>query len=458
MRRLRWIAPLALWLALDGAAQAQLRCEESDTYDSCAARLAGQRSELGGNAMLAEVAGKNTGPASISTINDFLPPLRAIVESHTLGGTDGALGFEWSNPLRLPAREQNKLVFELAKSELYEPMKEGLRAAGLASEIDVLEDRINEADDISIGFSYARASARHGRDPRLHADIVDQLLRAVAVPTTNDSALTDFEAEVFETAYAEGREIDPNAPFERNGMTAEERKTYMRLVEESIVGHHRSMREFGAQLRMLGFYRFLDLANNQPQWSFTAKYRLRDDAVGPDELRLSLSYEQGWANVNAFRKYQARHCGAQSATNCLASYLERPDVIANLNQSLRVSIKAEYSRISKVDFALRNGSFRYFGEPSERLSISAGFGRYLGGEQLGATRTRLDMSLGYEDYSGDPNRQGRGLATAALTFPVANGLFLSFGTVYATRPEFRGDVDEELSARAGILYKLLPGE
>lgn len=456
MHKVIWLALFALGLAFTNVCHAQLRCEESDTYDSCAARLAGQLNDMANDAMLAGVAAKNTGLSTLSTIADFLPPLRAVVESHGLGGMDGTLGFEWSNPLRLPPQEQNKLVFELTKSELYEPMKNGLRAAGLASEIGALEDKISEADDLAIGFAWSRASARHGRDPRLHPDIVDQILRLVHVPSTDDSALHDFEARVFEAAAETDREIDLNAPFDSNGMTPEERQTYMRLVEDAILGHHRTMREFGEQLRQLGFYRFLDLVNNQPQWSFTAKYRVRDDAVGPDELKVSFSYEMGWANVNAYRRFQQRSCNGQSATDCLASYLARPDVIADLQQSLRVSIKAEYSKLGRIDFALPNDAFRYYAEPSERFSIAAGFGRYLGGELQGAARTRLDLSLGYEDFSDDPNRQARGLATAALTFPVANGLFLSFGAVYATKPEFRGDVDEELSARAGVLYKLLP--
>jgi hypothetical protein len=452
-----WVAPLAFGFAVS-VSQAQMRCEESDTYDSCSNRLAGQLVEMGNDALLAEVAAKNTGSAMAATIMDYLPPLRAIVESHGLGGRDGTLGFEWSNPLRLPPQEQNKLIFELTKSEVYEPLKNSLRAAGLDGEIGALDDKISEADDISIGFSYSRASAQHGRDPRLHADIVDQLLRQVNVRPTDDSALTDFEANVFEAASETDREIDLNAPFDSNGMTADERRTYIRLVEESILGHHRSMREFGEQLRKLGFYRFLDLVNNQPQWSLTAKYRHRDEAVGPNELKVSFSYEQGWANVNAFRQYRARSCAGQAGLTCLADYLAKPDVIANLQQSLRVSIKAEYSKLSRIDFSLPNAAFNYLAEPSERFSIAAGFGRYLGGEQQGATRTRLDVSLGYEDFSSDPNRQGRGLLSAELTFPVGNGLFLSVGGVYATRPEFRGDVDEEISARTGILYKLLQGE
>jgi hypothetical protein len=34
-------------------------------------------------------------------------------------------------------------------------------------------------------------------------------------------------------------------------------------------------------------------------------------------------------------------------------------------------------------------------------------------------------------------------------------MFISLDPEYATTPEFRGDVDEELSARAGVVHELL---
>ena len=79
----------------------------------------------------------------------------------------------------------------------------------------------------------------------------------------------------------------------------------------------------------------------------------------------------------------------------------------------------------------------------------------LGDERPGERRARLDISVGYEDFSDDPLRQDRGLATVAVTYPLMEGFYLSLGAVYATKPEFRGDVDAELSARAGFTYKIL---
>jgi hypothetical protein len=52
-------------------------------------------------------------------------------------------------------------------------------------------------------------------------------------------------------------------------------------------------------------------------------------------------------------------------------------------------------------------------------------------------------------------RQDRGVATVTLTYPVMQGFYLSLGAVYATKAEFRGDVDREIGARAGVTYKIV---
>src|SRR5262245_4139563 len=148
---MRALACLVL-MALAGAAHAQVHCAPGDTFDTCAARLAGQLEKQGNEALKGGVALKNTGDGTSSTINDFLPLLRAIVDTGGLSGEDGKLGFEWSNPLGLPKEEQNKLTLGLQKSEVYEPLKDALRAASLEDQISNLEDDIDEGDDISVGF------------------------------------------------------------------------------------------------------------------------------------------------------------------------------------------------------------------------------------------------------------------------------------------------------------------
>jgi hypothetical protein len=103
----------------------------------------------------------------------------------------------------------------------------------------------------------------------------------------------------------------------------------------------------------------------------------------------------------------------------------RDDVVAALYESFRVTFKAEYSKLQRLEFVLPDNSFKFSTEPAERFSMSAGIGRFLGGgEILEITRTRLDAKLSYEDFTDDPDCQDHDLATLTLTLPVSEGLFV----------------------------------
>ncbi len=471
---MKTLLAMAGLLLICGLVQAQERCMETDTFRDCSDRLAGQLApelaasesavdkkkeeakEVAGAAQPV-VAAKNTGDGS-ATINDFLPLLRAVLDTGGFASQDGdKIGVEWSNPLGLPAEHQNKLIAKLTKSELYQPLKDALRAASLADQVSVLEDEVDEGDDIVLGFSYSRASERYGRDPALHASLLSGLLKQVdTVEPAVREASRPFDDMRTELADAGVQPAVLRGKFKDIPMTDAQRAKYMQLAEVAIRANHVSMRALAQRLQKVGFYGLLDLINNQPQWSFTAEYHSRDEKVGPDEFKAQLSYEMGWVNVNTYRDYVRKNCSASEAMLCVADYLSQDDVIANLKESKRVTFKADYSKLQRLDFALPGTTpFAFSEKPVERFGVSAAFGRYLGKEVASRTRARVDVSIGYEDFSDDPARQDRGLATATFTYPVAEGFYLSVGAIYATKPEFRGDVDEELSARAGFTYKVI---
>jgi hypothetical protein len=456
MRVKNFLAAAGL-LLVGWAVQAQEHCRDTDTFQQCSERLANQLAPEGAVVNTAEsiVAAKNTGDDSTSTINDFLPLLRAVLETGGFSSEEGdKLGFEWSNPLGLPAEHQNKLSAKLTNSELYQPLEDALRAASLADQVSVLEDKIDEGDDISFGFSYSRASERYGRDPSLHAGLLSGLLKAV---DSVDPAVREAEKPFndLRLRLQDEHSLQPaefRRPFRDIPISDEERAEYMRLAEAAIRAQHPSMRALGERLDKVGFYGLLDLINNQPQWSVTAEYHARDETVGPDEFRAQLSYEMGWVNVNSYRDYERRNCSEA----CVAEYLSQEDVIANLKASNRITFKAEYSKLQRLNFTLPGTTpFAFSEKPVERFGVTAALGRYLGKEVSSRTRARVDASIGYEDFSDDPSRQDRGLATVTFSYPVSEGFYLSVGAIYATKPEFRGDVDEELSARAGFTYKVI---
>lgn len=64
----------------------------------------------------------------------------------------------------------------------------------------------------------------------------------------------------------------------------------------------------------------------------------------------------------------------------------------------------------------------------------------------------------HEDVRDDPLRQNRGIATLTFAHTLTTGLIASATIVYASKPEFRGEVEKEWSSWLGLNYKFgLPG-
>lgn len=460
----RRLAAIGVLLLSPMALQAQNLCSAQDTLASCQQKVASSMGELTDELTdVAEqkdsiVAAKNTGEGTIDTlgsassINDFLPLLRAIVDTGALGDDGGqGLGFEWSNPLGLPPQHQNKVSIAAADATVYEPLKDALRAAGMGDSIDALQDDIDSGDDIVIAFSYSPASSTKGRDPSLQHDLFSAMLNAAA--STSDESTAAREA-ADRRRIALNRELELRDVFEgtmASRVPAARQQEYVKAIEDSYVAEYGDMAALRGRLEKNGFYGLLDLVNNQPQLTFAANYRARSDAVGPDEFRAVVAYEMGWYNMNTMRA----SCRNQPELACAAKYLADENVRQGLKSSPRVTFSAEYVERQKLSFALPDSAFAYSEKSGKALRVNAIWGRYMGGENADRARSRLDLALSYEDISDDPSRQDRGLASATLSYPVARGFYLSFGAVYATKPEFRGDVDEELSARAGLVYKVI---
>jgi hypothetical protein len=387
----------------------------------------------------------NTGDSSSSSINDFVPLLRLLLDGEGLGDDGQKIGFELSDPLGFGEKFQNKVSVSLEKPEVFAPLKEAMQAASLNDELSSLEDNVDARDDISISLSFGYVSQHYGRDPRMQRDWLEQVLSSADMrdpePTAALNRLAKFERD-------NGLESNETIPFCQRPKRLQAEN--LRLATRSILAERDSHARFATRLRKAGFYDVLDLIGNQPQLSFTATYRSRDEAAGPNEFNAAFSYEEGMKNVNDLRK----QCG-QIDIGCLADFLAT-DAEA-IRGARRLRFNAEYTKISRLNFVLQAPGFSYLAEPTERLAASLTLGGYIGREMSGHRRSRFDLSATYEDFSDDPLRQDRGLASATLTYPLMQGFFLSLGAVYATKAEFRGDVDEELSARAGFTYKIVEG-
>jgi hypothetical protein len=464
----------ALLLCRVAVAQETSVCNPEMTSRQCnaavrAALLNARQQESMGEveeALAVENTGAGTAGFGVAggSINDFVPLISAVLGIGGLTQDDsGRIGFDWNNPLGLPDEHRNKVTVTVGGVEIYEPLKTALNDANLQDLATELEDALNEGDDVAIGFSYSTSAFGLGRNPAVYDDLFAALMtRASTANRATNAAVAAARAERARLENAAGI-----PPFDVDRKLSEfpgDVQAYTRATEAEYRAEYADLISVRDALGELGFYRLVDLINNQSQLNFTATYRMRDEFAGPDEFRAIVSFELGSHNISTFRRFQ-RSCAkasdrgsvftseAEAAAACFGSFLANID--EGVENAPRIAFHAEYVKRNRLDIALPDPAFAYALEPQESFTLSATLGRYLGKETSGRTRARLDLELSYEDVSDDPLRNSRGLANATLTYPVGEGLYLSLGAVYATKPEFRGDVDEELSANAGFTYKIV---
>jgi hypothetical protein len=193
---------------------------------------------------------------------------------------------------------------------------------------------------------------------------------------------------------------------------------------------------------------------NQPQLIVSLARTIRDPAVGAEETTGKVSYEMGFTNVNGLRRFAASHCDAKVSLDCLDRFLDekgRGQREAG-NAGYRLKLTAEYASVERERLTLGSASLDVAGY--ERWNGSVAYGRNLRVDGEGTVLLRTDLTGTYEDWSDDPEKQDRGLVKLTFTQRLSDDLSAVLGAVWASKPELRGEVDEELSARAGITWSL----
>lgn len=444
---------------LNSPAAAQVLCIPSDSMNTCSNRFANDGKEPSVEDITAtaseEVAAMNTGDNQDSATNDFLPLLRLLLDNDGAQEEGQKIGFEWAPHFSktLPS----KLTLSLQDSEIYAPLDKALDDAELADQGEAIGKQIDAGDNITMAFTISKASEKYGRDSELHSTLFAALHEAAKVDASRE--LNDAKVALGKFLTTNAAAINQDTKFQDIANPAM-RAEYLALAQTWIFLNSEYLKKFANNLEGLGFNGLFDLIDNQPQFTLTLEFESRDETVGPNEGKAALAYEFGGRSVNAFRDYAKRDCpdrvqgnALESQVACLAQYLTATETVA---ESFRVKIAAEYSKIQKYEFALADPVFSYTEKPVDHLSFSVAASRQIGRKGSAGPRPRFDLKASYEDFSDDPVRQDRGVATATFSYPVSPGFFLTLGAVYATKPEFRGEVDEEISARLGLTYKLIP--
>ena len=476
---------IAAFLACAGAAHVAAAdkptiCTDgaAETPDSCSDKVADWVNNAGPKELTKEAvapvvkkeaANLNTGPSGVAvgngaaTTNDYIPFIQALLGVSPSSGDEGDnIGLEFSNFLPLPDSVQHKAAVQLVGSELYEPLATALTDAGLQAEKTELDDQVSANDDIALSVSFSQSNEHTGRAPGPHADLFHSLLMASVRPDSRlNSARRAYQSLLAEIESRTRNESDPARRFTPSKLDSdagfgvlppEDLDRVLVAYEEMELASHAGLVLIRENLRSSGFYDALELLSNNPQWSVVANYRSRKELAGPDEWNLTLKYEIGWPSLKQAKKELGCADDACVAGK-FSTFLLKPGTKRSRNFSPRFSFDFSYVERARYDYLLPESMFSFSKDSASSLIGNVAYGMYLSGTPADAQRIRMDIAVSYEDVSDDPDKNDRGVANVTFTYPVGGGTFLSIGAVYATKPEYRGAVDKELSARAGLLYK-----
>ncbi len=230
------------------------------------------------------------------------------------------------------------------------------------------------------------------------------------------------------------------------------------------------------------FFRFSSLVSNQPQLLFTANARIREELAGGDSYsaKLSFEFDMSGHNINNMFKYLENTSnwqvnGRQNENftdKCEAQISSSGRNLSALGQACALAIgeyignnpvktggwrgalNLEYIDREDDEFMVEGVAVPLSLEGGSSVIGSIAVGRQFQVLDAKLPRGKLDFSASYEDVSDDPTRQDRWVGGLTFTQEVADALQLTIGVVWANKPEYRPDSDEEVTARIGLNYKL----
>lgn len=394
-------------------------------------------------------------PGAGAALEDFLNRVRIGLTSE---GADGkqALALDFTDFFGLSTDDGYKLQAVARDPALFEALSTALPE----EDRDERTKGLGAFDDVLLSFAYSPSTSRLGTNLGASQALTDELFARFL---EQDEELADLEsaAATAQDTLLGSLQDDFPAAFDADGIlifagitdTARQQKA-REAVERAAVAEATRLTSLHQILTRSGFFKIADLVANQPQLVVKATGTLRDELTGPEEATLKVSYEQGFVNMNSLRRKLAA-CKPEELAACFTAYLtaRRAQVAKAQN---RLTFSLDWTSQKDYDPTVDGVSLDLPGK--ERLTIAAAYGRNLRVDVNGKFTSRFDLTGSWEDWSDDPLHQDRGLANLSFTQKVTNDMSLVLGAVWASKPELRGEVDKEVSARFGLTYRFLDQE
>jgi hypothetical protein len=479
---------LALLLG-SGSAAAQVLCTLEDTEQSCLKKHQadvnqGAEEISGAPAELEETLSKRTtgmaqavGSDLAASFSDFFSSFKAAADTApgSDAGGDGAIAFELGHcpgSTSAKAKLQCQARLRLGGATLYEPLKLALPEDTREERTAELEKGLEVGDSITTGVFFNLVGQKFGRVPRFDSEpLFDAANRyASSRPPRDQNALDRaYDRLVSDITGRLDIEFDGETPF--TAIANKDPKAGAKLLaayEEKVIAEFGSMAQMRQRLKEARYFDLVDLVNNQSQLSFGVEYTQRNDLAGPDEWRGKFVWEKGFVNVTSAHDYvYGKGCREAALSQemrseardvgCLQQYLSDPRTQRRLKDGDRLSVSVEYVHRNKYSVGLIADEITLDEKAYNSLIGAASYGYYLDFDDDDEPTSRIDVKASYEDVSGDSSRQDRGVLSATFSQRILGSTILALSLVYGTKPEYRGDVDQEIGAHIGFNYKWAKG-
>lgn len=389
-------------------------------------------------------------------LRDFLPRFASALGLGNFTEKDGAVTLTF-NP-KLTDFEKvfgSKLSFQTVQREP-EPFAT-LVAAVPEADRKAFKERLagdlGNLDDVEAKVTWTFENEKLGRSLDPHSEDLDRLFEnafeAVQADVGDEGTLALLK--VLEQHPEMGNLNEAGAPsklWESSEKLAKEVTAAMAKAAAEMAARDVT---FQTRLESSGFFRIADLVNNQPQLYFTGSYRYRDERAGPADWSIEGVYELPMGqSLNKARKNSE---GNIEDLNDLKRYFDANP--AGGEHGHRLTVKAKVSEVRPYDFADEDVTLSL--DSSRVVSASLEYGYQLWadakeGDKVGGAR--VEVKANWDDATDDPKRNDRFTSSLTFTQVLYEDVSLSIGAIYASKPEYRDEVDHELSARFGLRFKV----
>ena len=394
-------------------------------------------------------------PETQGSLRDFLPFFFGSLGLGDVKDENGALTLTF-NPERLKMGSHNPLSLQTVIRDpvVFDALIKAIPESIRADRKSALEEQLESFGDVEVNFSWSRESERFGRNPKYHDQLMGDLFAKMTAKAAKDVGTT--ATHNLTNLFADPRLPDDalsKKPGETDAKVQDLLDPAIKAAAEEIV---KRQKVFTDLLKNKRWYELDDLVNNQPQILASATYRQRDDLIGPDEWTAKFSYEMGFANINGLKRYCKDKGKSEPDSDCLEGFLT--EVGKTTEFAPRLKIEGEYGETDQYFYGLPADNFSYSLDRIQKTVIKGSLGGYMHSNAQGNQTTRVDLEGLFEDTTGDEKRNNRFVATLTFSQKMTGDMSAAFSVVYANKPEYLGEVDEELGARVGLRYKIDRGD